>query len=202
MEETLKAVGASGYADLPKQIPATVIDNGILAFIPYSSFRIGADRELNIYGDPADPACVEFGVYHSLLNSDAEKRRCIAFLQQLVPGIDLGEIALARGKMLRSGLVAEITPPTDPDAYGGWWISLYSLKKLHEARGTRENVTIVSVPKDTAALGDSGWSSEDIRYSRASSTESSYSGRVYVRGYTRKDGTYVDSYTRSAPHRR
>jgi len=44
--------------------------------------------------------------------------------------------------------------------------------------------------------------SSDVRaYSSDVSTPSS-GGRVYVRGYTRKDGTYVAPYTRSAPRRR
>jgi hypothetical protein len=42
------------------------------------------------------------------------------------------------------------------------------------------------------------WSTSDLSYARAaSSNSSSGSGRVYVRGYYRKDGTYVRPHTRS-----
>jgi len=43
----------------------------------------------------------------------------------------------------------------------------------------------------------------DYGYGRSFSTYApSSGGRVYVRGYTRRDGTYVQPYTRSAPRRR
>src|SRR5687768_9260968 len=66
---------ASLFVETPKQIPATVVDVGQLKFIPYLSFRVGEDRELNVYGDPAAPACVEIGLYRSLLLLDREKER-------------------------------------------------------------------------------------------------------------------------------
>jgi hypothetical protein len=54
------------------QIPATYIDNGAQKDVPYQSFAVG-DYEVNIYGDPDDPACIEVGVYRSLLNDAAAK---------------------------------------------------------------------------------------------------------------------------------
>jgi hypothetical protein len=46
-----------------KQIPATVIDKGILRNVPYVSYRCGELYEVNIYGDLDHPAGIEAGVY-------------------------------------------------------------------------------------------------------------------------------------------
>lgn len=45
------------------EIPATVIDVGDFINVPYKSFRVNNDVELNIYGDPENPAGVELGIY-------------------------------------------------------------------------------------------------------------------------------------------
>ena len=45
------------------EIPATVIDVGDFKNVPYKSFRVNNEVELNIYGDPENPAGVELGIY-------------------------------------------------------------------------------------------------------------------------------------------
>ena len=140
----IEIIKANGYTEEPTQIPATVIDTGILAYVPYTSYRIGDDREVNIYGDPSNPACVEVGLYRSLVNSADERHHCIALLHKLVPGIDVSRIDLDGGRSVRGDVVAEITPPTAADAYGGWWISIYSLSKLDAEKGTDASVSVVS----------------------------------------------------------
>jgi len=50
------------------QIPATVIDAGVFKSVPYLSFSISGNYELNVYGDPDAPAAVEIGLYRGLLN--------------------------------------------------------------------------------------------------------------------------------------
>ncbi len=45
------------------EIPATVIDVRDFKNVPYKSFRVNNDIELNIYGDPENPAGVELGIY-------------------------------------------------------------------------------------------------------------------------------------------
>ena len=45
------------------EIPATVIDVADFKNVPYKSFRVNEDVELNIYGDPENPAGVELGIY-------------------------------------------------------------------------------------------------------------------------------------------
>src|SRR4051812_25923776 len=60
MEAVVKAARAQPWGADLKQIPATVIEVGELASVPYLSFA-GTDIELNVYGDPAKPAGIEVG---------------------------------------------------------------------------------------------------------------------------------------------
>jgi hypothetical protein len=127
-----------------------------------------------------------------------------------------------------NGLTTEVTPPTAEDAYGGWWISVYDEKQLNASRASDPEVKAISTaqreeqkqndkkvasaeprqpvtrkesaPAEPAATVPSvrtDWSSSD--YSAVKRTSSD--GRVYVRSYYRKDGTYVHAHTRSAPRR-
>lgn len=48
----------------------------------------------------------------------------------------------------------------------------------------------------------SSYSSPSLRSSSIYSSQSNSGGSVHVKGYTRKDGTYVRPHTRSAPRRR
>jgi hypothetical protein len=220
------ATAVQSWASDLRQIPATVIDNGILKNVPYKSFRAGHDYEINVYGDPVAPAGFEIGVRSALLNDASAKENCVAFICSL-----LGEpadreavhgLALEKDKQIRRGLTLEVTPPSDPDAYGGWWVSVYNDDDLTSVRATDKEMEAITVarnslkPKTTASasprsLGD--WSSEDLQYARPASksqtggivygggTSSRRSGgSVYVSGYYRKNGTYVQSYTRSASH--
>jgi len=210
-----------------QQIPATVIDNGVLRNVPYKSFRAGRDYEINIYGDPAAPAGFEIGVRGGLLDDESAKRNCLAFICSLLrdPADREGVrgLSVEKGKNLRNGLTLEVTPPSDPDAYGGWWVSVYSEQALDSMRASDKEMESITVAGDSLkskrsrsvspeSLGD--WSSEDLQYARPPRTSQSggsvYSGgstgkshgggSVYVSGYTRKDGTYVRPHTRSAPH--
>ena len=63
-----------------RQIPATVIDNGVLRNVPYKSYNAAKDYEVNLYGDPQSPAGLEIGVRGDLLNDDNAKKSCIGFI--------------------------------------------------------------------------------------------------------------------------
>lgn len=207
--QVLNAVKGAGYEARPEQIPATVIDNGALAFVPYVSFRVGPDREVNVYGDPDDPACIEIGLYRSLLDSEPEKRLALALANLLAPSLDVPKLRLGGDKLLKSGTVAEVTLPDAPDAYGGWWISIYSMDKLNAVRGTRSSISVVSESREDA-LKSKEWSAAELSKARQATTSQAASptpssscsghtpstGHVYVRSYHRKDGTYVRSHTR------
>jgi len=221
----------STWASNLQQIPATVIDVGVMKHVPYQSYRCGADYEVNIYGDLDHPASIEIGIYRSLLNSAEAKRNCIEFIASvLTDKADAGILRTmnqTKDLVTRNDLSIEITPPTDPDAYGGWWVSVYNEKELDAARASDAELKQITVAKDTpvpapaaAAVTPTGsasavassrtptaqpapapavsdaWSPSDMGYARSRSSSSSGGGSVYVRSYTRRDGTYVHSYTR------
>jgi len=211
------------------QIPATVIDKGVLRNVPYTSYRCGAngDYELNVYGDPDTPAGVEIGVYGTLTKDPGAKQRCIEFIAAVLPGAaDAAILKAARlegDKIERRGMTVETTPPTAEDAYGGWWVSVYYEHRLDQARASEKELTAITAARDVPAepaTADSGqakrssrasagevdwdWTREDLQKARppqASTASPSTGGRVYVRGYHRKDGTYVKAHTRRRPSR-
>jgi hypothetical protein len=216
------AVGALAkqpWATNLKQIPSTVIDKGAMRFVPYSSYRCGTDYEVNVYGDPDNPAGVEIGVYRSLLSDAVAKQRCIDLIASLLP--DPADAAIVRALhhdkdlAVRDGLTFEVTPETAEDAYGGWWISVYGEKLLDAARATDEELRHITIAKNAAQQADQtplSYDQSDMSNSRGSygSSASAVPGggalpsgtgtpRVYVRGYTRSNGTYVAPYTRAAP---
>ena len=290
------------------QIPATVIDNGILKNVPYVSFRCNEDYEVNIYGELTDPAAIEVGVYRKLLTNDAAKSNCLKFITSVLSEAADKEVVQslnwAKDLKQRSGLSFEVTPPEAEDAFLGWWVSVYSEAKLNSSRASEKELANISVPKPITPEAELGsvWSAEEMKLARAqpetitivtssgqtlsnavvvrvidgayliwrqgasggklklatlpeslrkrfgydpakaeaayyaddqttkepirsvqgqtptipaanpttsafsTSSSSSYvpssGGSVYVRGYTKKDGTYVQPYTRSAPHGR
>jgi len=204
-----------------EQIPATVIDKGVLKFVPYVSHQSG-DYELNVYGDPEKPAGIELGIYRRLLTQADVKEECIRFAASVV-GASLKSSVLKAKRDKDSVAVGdwtiEITPPDAEDAYGGWWISIYSEKALDASRASAEELKAITSARQIKAAavpavavaaptrpmtGDTtapDWSPTDLSRARISAAGGGGGGSVYVRGYTRKDGTYVQSHTRSAPSR-
>lgn len=210
-----------------KQIPATVIYDGILNNVPYISFRCnGAGYEVNVYGDLDNPAGFEIGAVNHLNKNAMAKTNCIKFVATILKTEADKRLVLnlnSNGKvvMARDGITFEITQPDEPDAYGGWWISVYDTNALVKARVSGPELLAITQPKAeakfqsqapaqvTAAPEVQNWTPAEISYSRprisySSPDATSYAGsgdRVYVRGYTRKDGTYVSAHTRSKPSR-
>lgn len=226
-------------------IPSTVIDKGVLRNIPYTSMRAG-DYEINVYGDPDDPCGVEIGIHNKLLSDKAAKRACIEYIQLTLGSTRdlpvLRVIRLDRDITRRNGLTYEVTPETEPDAYGGWWVSIYDEAAMENSRATAEELKNITVQKQLVleeekaraqarALAEAkgkaeskddlvakkpegpeekqptevkGWSAADLGYARPATgptAPTSSSGSVYVKGYHRKDGTYVSPHTRSRPRR-
>lgn len=193
------AVAAKTWAKDLKQIPSTVIDKGVLRNVPYTSFRSG-DYELNVYGDPAAPACFEIGVHNTLLKSDAAKKNCLDVMTALLADAEdrklLKSLKLDVDKKTRAGWTFEITPPTAEDAYGGWWISIYDEAILEKSRASEAELakittTHTDVKKTEKDERDnSRWSGDDLKDARKTTSE-----KVYSPIYSKKDGKYVPDRT-------
>jgi hypothetical protein len=150
-DRCIEVVASRPWSGQLRQIPATVIDKGILKNVPYMSHKSG-NYEFNLYGDPDEPAGVEIGVTKELLKSDAAKKECleviVALLADPKDAAALRSLDLKPGKTEREGLTFEVTPETAEDAYDGWWISVYSAKLLDEARATDEELRKLTVNEE------------------------------------------------------
>ena len=133
-----------------RQIPATAVDNGHLKNIPYLSFRINGRTELNVYGDPANPVCIEFGIYERGERITQFKKIVRAYLAGILSSRDevaaLYSLDEKGGKSQVGKFTFEVTPPTAPDAYGGWWLSIYDPKRLDGARVSDNQYAKVTLP--------------------------------------------------------
>lgn len=209
-------LAAQKWATDLRQIPATVIGVGVMRNVPYKSHRVAGDYEINVYGDPESPAGFEIGVRGGLLADNEAKANCVEFVTSLLSNADdkstARKLKSDQDLVSRDGLTFEITPPTAEDSYGGWWISVYSAAGLDSVRASDNELKSITVPRasitsaakvapstavpttDEIVDRASGWNAGDLKYARTSRTSagSTYTGgSVYVRGYTRKDGTYV-----------
>jgi hypothetical protein len=135
-----------------RQIPATTIDNGYLKNIPYLSFKINERVELNVYGDPNHPVCIEFGIYERGKKITKFKKIVRAYLAGILT--NRKEVAAIysldeKGGQIRAGhFVFRVTPPDAPDAYGGWWLSIYDPVRLEKARIPEAEYRKMTLPFD------------------------------------------------------
>ncbi len=171
-ETVLMALNRQSWAANLKQIPATVIDTGPMKNVPYVSFRCSDNFEVNIYGDLTQPAAIEAGVYGRLANDELAKNRCEEFLHGLISSAT--QKAIVRGldwkKDLKTAgnLTFEVTPPSAPDAYGGWWISVYSISQLDASRASASELKEITTTAQAAAgSGEvSSWARDDFKLAR------------------------------------
>lgn len=122
-----------------REVPATSIDNGYLRNIPYLSFRINKRVEMNVYGDPENPVCIEFGIYERNKEKITRFHKIVrAYLAGILTSRQevaaIYSLPESGGKVKAGHFVFEVTPPDAPDAYGGWWLSIYDPKRLDAAR--------------------------------------------------------------------
>jgi hypothetical protein len=134
------------------EIPATIIDNGEFKNVPYKSFRVNHDIELNIYGDPEDPAALEVGIFGKRAKLERLRRLLRGYLAGYLTTRDeiakLYSLGLQEGLTSSGDLTIEVTPTTAPDAYGAWWISLYNPKALAAARVSDAEYVKATLPPD------------------------------------------------------
>ncbi len=184
------------------QAPAAVITEGVLAGVPYTSYRSGnGGYEMNIYGDPDEPAAVEIGVYDELLGDAAAQQNCRDFIAGMLdfpPDADaVMEIDPAGGRTDRGNLRVEITPPGAPGSYGGWWVLASRPKVLDEMRATAAEIDVISEPVRQARKGEAGWTKVEMEEFRGTGEDSD---RVFDRGFYRDSaGNYASGTTNPEP---
>lgn len=177
-----------------EQIPATVIDVGEFKNVPYQSFRINGDVELNIYGDPDDPAAVEIGVYGSRKND----RKLHAMLRQYLAGYltSREEIKALYSIPPETGGAADagdvrlwIMLPDHPEAFDGWWVGISNPKHLDKIRLSDAEYERLVRPADEVFDKEgnvltSAWREEEVSLSRRVS-QMGNSAKVFMRGFYR-----------------
>jgi hypothetical protein len=181
------------------EIPATVIDVGDFKNVPYKSFRVNNDVELNIYGDPENPAGVELGIYGPR-SSNKKLRRILrgylaGFLTTREEIATLYSLGLDKGIAQAGNLILEITPKDAPDAYGAWWVSLYNRKdldqvRLSDAEYSRLVRPVHEVIDKRGRVISGGWSEKDARRSKKINMMGD-EAKVLLRGFYRdRDGVF------------
>ena len=177
------------------EIPATVIDVADFRNVPYKSFRVNEDVELNIYGDPENPAGVELGIYGPR-SADKKLRKLLraylaGFLTTREEIAALYSLGLNKGKTQVGNITIEITPAHAFDAYGAWWVSLYNPTELAKVRLSDSEYKRLVRPFDEVIgkkgrVISGGWSRKDAERSRKVRAEGS-SARVIMKGFYRDD---------------
>lgn len=122
-----------------RQIPATTVEKGEFARIPYLSFRINRRVEMNVYGNPEDPVAIEFGIYERKASEITRfKKITRTYLAGLLDNrheiAALYSLGDKGGKKTVGNLTFQVTPPEAPDADGAWWISIYEHRRLDAFR--------------------------------------------------------------------
>lgn len=178
------------------EIPATLIDNGEFKNVPYKSFRVNNDIELNVYGDPENPAAIELGIF-GWKSGNAKLRRTLrgylaGFLTTRDEIAKLYALGLDSGLAQSGPLTMEITPKDAPDAYGAWWVSIYNRKELAEVRLDDKEYDRLVKPFDQVIdrrgrVIAHGWTDEQLDLSERIDASS----KVLLRGFYRdKDGVF------------
>jgi hypothetical protein len=177
------------------EIPATVIDVADFKNVPYKSFRVNEDVELNIYGDPENPAGVELGIYGPR-SADKKLRKLLraylaGFLTTREEIAALYSLGLNQGKTQVGNIVLEITPANAFDAYGAWWVSLYNPTALAKVRLSDSEYKRLVRPFNEVIgkkgrVISGGWSRKDAERSRKVREQGS-SARVIMKGFYRDD---------------
>lgn len=216
-----ETIGKSALLKSVQQIPAFVVKDGPLAYVPYQSFRSG-EAEINLYGDLDHPCAMEIGLYGSWGKDGAMWRyaadamaRWASLHEQSTPAVidanDFMDAATridfsAGGQAKFRGMVIDITPPSAPDAFGAWWIGISDPVACNVVRAPPAVTAALIDPVDGSAnaVVDQGgadssqnWSGADVKRTFRASRQGGGGGPVYVRGYTRSNGSYVSGHSRS-----
>jgi hypothetical protein len=176
------------------EVPAVQVDVGVFRNIPYKSFRVNKDMEFNIYGDPADPSAMEFGLYGRQANDTKLKSFLRAYLAGFLSSREevaaLYDLDLQGGTRRVGRLTVETTPPDAEDAFGAWWISLYHHDDLENLRLSGSEYAALTRPAEEVLgrdgrVAETGWDAEDIELASERGDD------VIIRGFFRdKNGVF------------
>lgn len=137
------------------QIPPMRVEVGSFAFIPYKSYRVNDNLELNIYGDVDDPVAIEFGIYGlsrlSIEGREKVREYMAGFLTSRAALNALYSVDMKGGKARAGKLTIEVTPPDAPDAFGSWWLSFYREAELDRYRLSPEKYAAVTIEPEAFA---------------------------------------------------
>lgn len=180
------------------EIPAVAVDVGEFRFVPYKSFRVNQNIELNIYGDPERPAGLEIGIFGSRQNDDELRRALRAYLAGYLTSRKeikaLYSVPLDGGVAPAGELTVSITPKDAPDAFGAWWIAVYNPQRIEEIRLTPSEYARLTKPADEVIdrrgrVLDREWAGGDL--AKSERVDDVEGDRVIRRGFYRdKDGVF------------
>ncbi len=135
-----------------EEIPATAVTVGEFRNVPYKSFRVNRDVELNVYGDPNDPCGIELGIYGSRKKNAKLQSVLRAYLAGFLTTRQeiaaLYSLNLKKSKEVAGDITFEVTPPDAEDAFNAWWISLYNLKDMDAIRMSDRDYAKLTKPAD------------------------------------------------------
>ncbi|MEW5738820.1 MAG: hypothetical protein AB1938_07825 [Myxococcota bacterium] len=190
MGDIVRAARAQPWGAELKQIPAVVVEVGDLAAVPYMSFG-APDVEINVYGDPAEPAGIEIGTKSESPEVRASLR---AFLAGLLSEADRKPLdGLADGaEVINDGLALEITPPTAADGFGAWWVTAFHPAGVQSAKASVGEIEQLSGPQGDPlnaplAFNDVGFHPAYSKYPRYKAPSGS---KVWATSYYKQDGVY------------
>lgn len=175
------------------EIPATTVSVGKFRNVPYLSFLVNRDTELNIYGDPNHPAGVELGIYGSRKSNVKLQKTLRAYFAGFLGSREevaaLYKIGLKEGKATAGTLVFEISPPTAADSEGAWWVALYNPKALDAVRlPDARYAALTKPPNEVVGRGgriiSTGWTDQDLSHT-AHRVKVDGKDPVLVRGFYR-----------------
>ncbi len=147
----------TGWSQGLKQVPATVINNGVWQNVPYLSFRCRAGGyEINIFGDLNQPAAVQIGALSYLQQSDEARSNCVNFICSVLANPDDRTMVRALNwsqpnSQKNSGMTFEILQPDEPGAFGGWWVSVYNENGLASARASEAELASLTQSRTAPA---------------------------------------------------
>ncbi|MEO6055187.1 MAG: hypothetical protein ABIP97_14360 [Chthoniobacterales bacterium] len=186
-----------------EEIPAAVIDNGEFKNTPYMSFRVNSNVELEIYGNPDDPAGIEIGVYGSNSDTKRLKKICREFIasylttRKELAALYALDLYGKKGESINAEeMTLKTTMPDAPDGYGAWWIAVYNKKaiqreRLSDAQYARLTTPLSEIMNNKGELHPDAWNRFEGKESHRITSAHRKNMQIYARGFYRdSDGVF------------